>query len=366
VTVPDPLTQGGGDVVAAGDAVHAGEVREAMQDQADDLDVDDPTQPYGLSYTGPQYLYQYVLGVAERQAGLHYGFDLPAVRLTVRVVDDFVAAVNDAFARSEIPTQSPFTDDRAGDSVVVAKNVPMTIDSSRVEILFNTAAPIVADPTTTETLADLLWLVSHELTHPLFGQLRAVTGDLACAYPPMSGRRVIRRVLLDALDEFRCERVGAAIVESLLEIDDAGTRRGVTSDDIGDRYAAPWGMCVRDTVTVLTGLGQRPPMDADTWMAHTGRLITAINHLVGLSARAAAHGRLTLARFAGDAGCAAVVDAMDAIWDSVDDWFYGTTQEEFAEIERSYLTKVETTITGLWQHFQIDLDLDDPRMISLA
>ena len=97
---------------------------------------------------------------------------------------------------------------------------------------------------------------------------------------------------LDALDEFRCERVRAAIVESLLEIEDAGTRGGLTSDDMGDCYAAPWGMCVRDTVAVLTGLGRRPPIDVDRWIVHIGRLITGMNHLVGLSARAAAYGRL--------------------------------------------------------------------------
>lgn len=160
----------------------------------------------------------------------------------VRAVDNFVDEVNAASRRSETPLDGGFGSDRWGESVTIAKNMTMKADHSEVEIILDQAAPVLAEPDTGPELAVIVRLLAHEMSHPVFAQLRVVTGDRAADFPRMSARRTIRRLVLDALDEYRCDGVAEAVLGDLIKIDDEGTERGLTFDDMGDWYGDTWGI----------------------------------------------------------------------------------------------------------------------------
>ncbi|WP_433616869.1 hypothetical protein ACQP2P_16080 [Dactylosporangium sp. CA-139114] len=154
---------------------------------------------------------------------------LPGIAITVRVVDDFVAAVLDAAARGELPNFGSYDPERVG-GIAAAKNIVMTADGSVVEIIVD--AGLLADPDVTP--GHLLWLLLHEFMHPVSGRLRATCGtDLTTS--PNSRCAEARKIAYRALEELRCDRLAGALLTQTATVTlDDGTTQPLTLARLND------------------------------------------------------------------------------------------------------------------------------------
>lgn len=104
----------------------------------------------------------------------------------------------------------------------MAKNIPAVEDSSQVTIVVNAN---VLRAMTNELTVSSIFLLAHELTHPLINRMRVASGVLdgvpVRSETPTQAARSITR---GASDEYRTDRFASVILGLFASVDQDGER----------------------------------------------------------------------------------------------------------------------------------------------
>lgn len=129
--------------------------------------------------------------------------------------DAFVTAVQDALGESDSGAGRPFDTERLGGQVQ-AKNIPLSADGSRVRIILDSTYASTGNPMT-------LFVVAHELVHPILNRLAHESGVLAdVEFPSLTPVEQARSIARGAADEYRADRVAAALLKSTCSVTSEG------------------------------------------------------------------------------------------------------------------------------------------------
>ncbi len=144
--------------------------------------------------------------------------------------ESFVAAVQEALLESDGDAR-PFDAERLGGQVQ-AKNIPLATDGSLVRIVLDSTYASTGNPLT-------LFVVAHELVHPVLNRLAHQSGALAdVEFPSLTPAEQARSIARGAADEYRADRVAAALLESTCTVTSAGGEPTPLdiNDVLGDTY----------------------------------------------------------------------------------------------------------------------------------
>lgn len=162
--------------------------------------------------------------------------EIPDIRVTAVLAEDFVGAVSRAIEQSDSDSlkRKPFTVERLAGGIVAAKNIPMADDWSEVHVIFDAAQ---LDTETAQAHAKSLYFAAHEFAHPLLGRLRHAAGCGTPRHDPTRHQTPLeaaRLILSQALDEWRADFVANAVLSQTVTIDtNDSERRGAGGPDVG-------------------------------------------------------------------------------------------------------------------------------------
>jgi hypothetical protein len=114
-----------------------------------------------------------------------------------------------------------YTAERLG-GIAVAKNISMTEDSSHVAIVVNRN---VLGTASDELTVSSIFLLAHELTHPLINRMRAASGVLdGVQFPSRTPTECARSIARTAIDEYWADRFASIVLGALASVDRDGER----------------------------------------------------------------------------------------------------------------------------------------------
>lgn len=150
--------------------------------------------------------------IAPNIASIGQQADVPPTEVVVVLTDNFVLTADEllaADAASAGTEHQTFTTERVA-GTVAAKNIPMSADGSTIAVVFNADYHHFVAP---ELQAHSLFLIAHELTHPLLTRLRAASGSMQSLVPPPTELASIARgITVGAIDEYRADLVADLIL----------------------------------------------------------------------------------------------------------------------------------------------------------
>lgn len=179
-----------------------------------------------------EHFHQLTTAVAAALAGVAQRSEVPPTEVTVVFADDFLATADELLAtdaaRAGRPHQT-FTTDRVG-GTVAAKNIPMSADGAHIAVVVNADQHHFVAP---ELEAHSIFLVAHELTHPLLTRLRAASKAMETLGPPATDAAATARgIVRGAVDEYRADRIADVVLGALASITIDGETRPMRMTDL--------------------------------------------------------------------------------------------------------------------------------------
>lgn len=187
-----------------------------------------------------------VRGLYEGTVGVADQIGYPAFDVTVVLSGDFVAAVDQSSAHLRAPGEPRFTADRLG-GTVAAKCIAQNDDCSRFDIV---VSPEIWTDNGSEISPQSILVLAHEMAHAIFECSKRAVGALDGVHlPSITGTEYARAISRIAADEFRADLLANAVLGALGSVDDQGSVRPVTADDIfGQGHDATLRSRLDDTV----------------------------------------------------------------------------------------------------------------------
>ncbi len=179
-----------------------------------------------------EHFHRLTTAVAAPLAGVAQRSEVPPTEITVVFADDFVTTVDELLAtdaaRAGRPHQT-FTTDRVG-GTVAAKNIPMSADGAHIAVVVNADQHHFVAP---ELEAHSIFLIAHELTHPLLTRLRAASQAMETMGPPATDAAAnARGIVRAAVDEYRADRIADVVLGALASITIDGQTRPMRMTDL--------------------------------------------------------------------------------------------------------------------------------------
>ncbi|WP_256790284.1 hypothetical protein [Frankia sp. AvcI1] len=289
------------------------------------------------------------------------------------MADDFRAEVERTWAESDAfggGDGHPYTVDRVGGGLAVAKTIPMTSDRSRFHIVIDgMQLGEFLDP---QEWAYSTTLIAHELVHPLLERLRWASGAMeGVNFPSHTPSEYARSISRCAFDELRADLVAGMVLGQMFTAtpQDGAPRPMTIVDVIGDGQRLSVGEVLDDVVypgwpdLVQSFRTRRIDLERmwSTLVSQTDQAMTLLAHVEAQAVGTDRTGPLE-AEFAGHRGtCLYLGPAWGAILDA------GRqnplpTLSEFREQEHALLREGEEAIIQMWERLGLSFeDLAEPR-----
>ena len=161
-------------------------------------------------------VHQLIAGLAEDE--------MPDVEVDLLWTPDFVATTQEILdvARVDGGQTVTYGADRLG-GTAVAKNIAQSADSSRVTIVVN--HNVLSTAVDEQTTAHSIFVLAHELTHPLINRMRADSGVLDdVPFPSETPTELARSITRTATDEYRADRIASIILGHFASAEQDGER----------------------------------------------------------------------------------------------------------------------------------------------
>ena len=208
---------------------------------------------------------------------------VPTAHVTIVVGDDFRSEVRRILSETgHEEAAQRFDVERIGGQAA-AKNLPLTLDYSCVAVVFDNS--FIRDH---EGLAAALrvFIVAHELVHPLLDRSRSVAGVETEATAELvvgdSAIGAARWMVQRAADEYRADMVASAVLASLVQIGDGGHAQPARMVDLLPAYLGEPGAFLEGAYPRWPGLVERRPLDVgliwSTVVNDTAGLLIALAH----------------------------------------------------------------------------------------
>jgi len=163
--------------------------------------------------------------------GLRQLKGIPESQISLLFTDDLVGAVR-KHARYGEDAGALFSADRIG-GVVAAKNLPQTEDYSEVLIVFDTRRWSNEPANGGAARLEQLFLLAHELCHPLMERARYCSGALdGVIFPSFTGNEVARSLSRILADEYRADRIADSYLRQLANTNIHGEVRPVGMGEV--------------------------------------------------------------------------------------------------------------------------------------
>lgn len=136
---------------------------------------------------------------------------VPDIEVELIWTRDFIATVQEMLdMTSENDEPEPRYDVERLGGMAVAKNIPMSKDSSHVAVVMN--CDVLGTPSS-ELIASSIFLLAHELTHPIITRMRAASGVLTgVQLPSHTPTECARSISREAMDEYWADRIASIII----------------------------------------------------------------------------------------------------------------------------------------------------------
>jgi hypothetical protein len=172
--------------------------------------------------------------------------EIPPLRITAVLTDDFSGAVNEALSANG---QDEYTAERLG-GTAIAKTIPITDDHGEVRVIFDSTIWRPGASSNSELLG--LFLAAHEFTHAFIGRLRAVSGAMnGVILPSRTPVEVARSIARISVEEFVADIVAGRILATAGSATVDGETRPVRPADLygfANGYSDQLGMVLDQTV----------------------------------------------------------------------------------------------------------------------
>src|SRR5438132_8850316 len=163
--------------------------------------------------------------------GLRQLKGIPESQISLLFTDDLVGAVR-KHARYGEDAGALFSADRIG-GVVAAKNLPQTEDYSEVLIVFDTRWWSNEPANGGAARLEQLFLLAHELCHPLMERARYCSGALdGVIFPSFTGNEAARSLSRILADEYRADRIADSYLRQLANTNIHGEVRPVGMGEV--------------------------------------------------------------------------------------------------------------------------------------
>ena len=152
---------------------------------------------------------------------------LPSAQIEVILTDDFAERVNHYLAKY-LGVTDAFSVER-GHATTAAKNIPLTKDSSRIAIFFDSFLWPESHDNNSITRYLQLLTIAHELAHPLFSRARCQSGGLDNEpQVPETAPEIARMLARSLVDEYRAESVADTLGQTFVTETVAGVTRALS------------------------------------------------------------------------------------------------------------------------------------------
>ena len=323
--------------------------------------------------TENEHFRQYVSTIASALDVVADSLGVPPITVSAVLAADFRAAVESASTRANLPSGQPFTVERIGGQVA-AKNIPLQRDGSEVEIVFD-ASLWPSAPEGME-LAKLVFLVAHELTHPILDRLRHASGAKeGVPFPSITPVECARSMTKSAVDELRCDLIADLVLRQMIQATtDDGQRHEIR---LGDVHNGGFIVGLVDAVAAHVHPGW--PDAVEDYRNHRisldemwSRVVTQTDQTLTLLAHAQAEAMtLDLPRVFVDTleTHPGVTLYLEPMWKLVVEAFDGLglipTLDDFAEMDRRVGDAGERALLEMWEKLGMTVEIRHDRSYAL-
>ncbi|GAA1439355.1 hypothetical protein GCM10009641_46880 [Mycobacterium cookii] len=301
----------------------------------------------------------------------HYG--IPDIHVDLIFADDFIGATQDALDEARRDGEAPdtFTTERLGGETV-AKNVPRADDFSDIAIVMNRTL-LAADG---EAVAHTIFLIAHELFHPMLNRRRHQSGTLeGVIYPSRTPNEIARSIACTITDEYRADQFASVMLGHFgtITTPGGGTEQLHAGHVFGDGYnqqftdlldthiAPGWPDLVMDYRYGRVGLD-------DMWRAiasQTDQTFTLLAHAQAVADAARADGPLDGDNGSHRGATLYIAPAWSAVMSALDEHKTLGTPEEFALGDVAIADTVERELFDMWARLGLTFSVNKERNFAI-